>query len=392
MTVAPRRAHDGERQLSANTSDVPTDEMTQPALPPTLFKLPHLNRPVAQPQANVATVVEPVSEIVEAAPSTVEIGLQEDPIVAPGNAPSASESVLKDDLVSRAPVVTAEPHETITKAQSTTAAAEPPQRRTSKISPYAELDNAPAGRTWMERVSSHGLVLVMLLIVVAAALLTGRNSGDPPGFDDSVAVDVGELQFDLGESTELPLPTHQHMALDLDAENAASASIDAPLETEAPVATDSASGDTAEFSVDGVAAETVGTAIGPLPVAEKALSEITAAVAPPAVTADAVTPPRSGNDPMAEYAPRIEVNKYVQGTDPDDLSGARQKSLAVPTLEELESAIAKEPQSHPGPEFSKTPFGITDANLLQRLNDLIEEKSGRKASAPTDPVYPTSNN
>ncbi|MEC8475633.1 MAG: hypothetical protein VXZ38_13335 [Planctomycetota bacterium] len=57
----------------------------------------------------------------------------------------------------------------------------------------------PAGRNWMEQVGSPGIVIGLLLSVIAAALLTGRDR------DQSSSEQVDLLSFDIND-LQLPLP------------------------------------------------------------------------------------------------------------------------------------------------------------------------------------------
>ncbi len=65
----------------------------------------------------------------------------------------------------------------------------------------------PAGRSWMERIGSHSVVVVLLLVVIAAGLVIGRNSRNQ-GIDSSLADSSDLLDFDEGTELDLPLPKH----------------------------------------------------------------------------------------------------------------------------------------------------------------------------------------
>ena len=72
----------------------------------------------------------------------------------------------------------------------------------AEVTPLASTDR-PAGRSWMDSIGSHGIVVALLLVVVAAALYTGRaGKNDPP--DASLADGRDWLEYDSGDEISLP--------------------------------------------------------------------------------------------------------------------------------------------------------------------------------------------
>ena len=76
---------------------------------------------------------------------------------------------------------------------------------TAESTPVGQTDR-PAGRSWMDSIGSHGIVVALLLVVVAAALYTGRAGKDDP--DDSSLADGRDwLEYGTGEEISLPNAT-----------------------------------------------------------------------------------------------------------------------------------------------------------------------------------------
>ena len=61
----------------------------------------------------------------------------------------------------------------------------------------------PAGRSWMDSIGSHGIVVALLLVVVAAALYTGR-AGKDDADDASLADGRDWLEYNADEEISLP--------------------------------------------------------------------------------------------------------------------------------------------------------------------------------------------
>ena len=71
-----------------------------------------------------------------------------------------------------------------------------------ETTPLAATDR-PAGRSWMDSIGSHGIVVALLLVVVAAALYTGRVDKDDS--DDASLAD-GRDWLEYGPDDEISLP------------------------------------------------------------------------------------------------------------------------------------------------------------------------------------------
>lgn len=339
------------------------DDSAPPELPPTLFKLPNLKPGGGKSVAPVTA--PPALEQPEMASQTVAVSEPSAATEAAGRQPApkpyaSGESNVLAETPNDLAISRSEPE----RDQSSSVSR---GYQSEKISPYAEPAQTPAGRTWMERISSHALVLVMLLIVVAAAMITGRGPNDPSELDDSVANENREIQFD-DSAVELPMPDHAHQK-----------STPKLVQSVEPAAPTGRSTEDVKFKLasDGSPSLMAQANLNTEPAAP--LPEVTVSLEPAA-------------DEVAAPATRIEANKIVQDTDGTEaqMVSAREDVSAVPTLEELESAIQPETEVDRGPDFSNTPFGITDATLLRQLDQLINEMSAAQQAG--DLVYPNPNN
>ncbi len=316
MTVSPRRVQDGSR----HTPDEPSGfEKQEPATPPTLFELRNLGKRAdndAQPTTcettkDVSPTVDPVNDAPDETPRSSRRASLIEQAESKAEAEQALPQLTKD----------VQP----TNDRGTSKASTPPAPAPPNDTILEPLDQLPAGRTWMEKIGSHALVLAMLLIVVAAAFLTG-NGKDNQQYDDSVADTITELDFDLGENAELPIPEHDHGAPSSDI-------------TVAEAESDSLS----QIGNSNVmAANELDSAV--------ALSE-------PVIDVDLDV---ETNLPEATDALKSERTEAVAVSNRLDAS-------TIPTLEDLESTgvveVAKPATSNAsafkGPAFSKTPFGIS---------------------------------
>ena len=263
-------------------------------------------------------------------------------------------------------------------------------------------ESIPAGRTWMERVGSHALVLRMLLIVVAAAVLTGRKTGDPSESDDSIAASAGqEIRFDSQGQPELPIPDHLHlttpveMAID---HSAAQSTMDSaePRALEPFVSAEDRA-ITSKLAI----AETTGsdaTFAGQSGAAALSEPQVNRVDSMASAVENSAVPGTSG------AGPRVDANQFSEGstsvgaTTVSNRTVLEDEALAVPTLEDLESSagIMADTRGYDGPNFSRTPFGITDSDLLLHLDELIQRSSrpatGNPAASYSAAASPTSSN
>ena len=375
MTVAPRRAQDGQRLA---TSDLhPTarpDPLAAAAeLPPTLFRLPNLTSSSGDTAAvgqgdSRATAVNPPAENRHNDARSAPIG--ESPAAqlpahqSPANQPPAARSagegraalfepIPDPDRPSSACPLTAESASTGSDVvhrdgQRPTLASvlEYCKRALSDSS-----NDLPAGRTWMEKFGSHALVLGMLAVVVAAAMLTGRGN-DPPTTDDSVANRSAEgLDFDAATDIELPGPTDY-------------ATAETPT-AETPTANPGLGGEVpAGIPMYSTAAK---------PAAAKAVAAAATVAGGPAasVQATSLDPPHTtvtpaGSTPIAGSDSGIEFNHFVSpsgGIEATTVS-SRTPNDTPPHVPSLEGPGSGGPAGHVsqpnGPHFSRTPFGIAD--------------------------------
>ena len=204
MTVSPRRARDGERQPTASNNGVEADlgqppELTgrsaaevemQDALPPTLFKMPNLNssppstaavnnlidpEALADPTLNSGLNggAEPTltAEFVEADASTEtqSVGSQTDAASTASPTTSPTNKAKPSDSFSDSAAIIAPSGQ---DDRGNEPAANPvmvDENLKLPLNPPDSGQSQPSGRTWAERIGSHALVIVMLLIVVAAA-------------------------------------------------------------------------------------------------------------------------------------------------------------------------------------------------------------------------------
>ena len=219
--IIPPSQHDQPRRIDRlpQTAQAVSEPRVDPShppgeLPPTLFALPDLNAPSTRPidaattDAGQASAASTADEVPQANP--------EPHSTAPSVAPS-SEPIIRNDPPS--------------------AQAVPPQHDRSPIdgelTTGTHVHEQEASASLLDRVGSHAIVLVMLLVVFGIALLAGRspidhspsplatestiadpviatsevnmpepaNSAIPPGVDSPASVDASESAFFAAAST-----------------------------------------------------------------------------------------------------------------------------------------------------------------------------------------------
>lgn len=356
MTVSPKWPQDGNRQPSVCDNGVESGNSTDSAaLPPTLFELPNLNQPAPQ-QVSTGSQVEalvPASQTDSSVSEPTEDSKSQDdtrppipPAVVAGVAavPPAAPATAQTRVVD-GPV----------PGPGQRSSSPIPQESTPTDRIRSQYDQ-PAGRTWMETIGSHSVVVVLLLIVIASGLLIGRNSGDKEG-DAALADSSDLLDFDEGTEFELPLPQHgaaPHVDYAVSAEGNASGPHDSPEPIKAD-ASDLAS----EMGVSDSSSPVAGTDDG---------SQMQDRLANSETQVDAAI----NDQGLPQDASRIEVNKVNDGSSNVDFMAASSRiptatSLdALPTLEELagESTVpgpqAAVEEASPTPRLSKTPAPIAD--------------------------------
>ncbi len=363
MTVSPRRAQDGTRQPSGNTepASCPPSESavchdgdaktpSAETLPPTLFELPNLSGgPAENETKSPATPTTPPapSAVVEPDPVPKEQGTEDQPLS------------LGDELDRILPVAPVPPA---------------PQATSTVDADPEPIDPLPAGRTWMEKIGSHALVLVMLLIVVAAALLTGQGSGDT-SYDDSVAENAeSELDFELGEKVQLPLPDHTHL------HQSEEFAMDSPDKTASATEVKQDSIDVSEEAEANLTVSTASVALSAPKVNEEDL-----AVEIASTELENVDTELSAAELIAQSTPRIETNKFFHHSESVDAVAVSNRVMTekVPTLEDLETGSSETaaPARQDGPNFTRTPFGLSDSLLMEKLEQYIQDAASSAASA-----------
>lgn len=164
MQPEPSRPQSGESMQAMSAGHAASGESVgSSSMPPTLFRLPKLKK---------ADAVSPSSEPHD--------DRSEPPQSRPPVPPAVSTSV-------------------DTPAND---AQKPSQRDSTTVTPQPRDfgtygGDAPAGRSWMDSVRSHGVVVVLLLIFVVAAVATNRTS--EPGPNDAAVVDRGEFALDVDQ-------------------------------------------------------------------------------------------------------------------------------------------------------------------------------------------------
>jgi hypothetical protein len=184
MTVSPEWPQDGDRRPKADDNGVESgDNSNEPALPPTLFKLPDLNR-----------------EEEGRRPQPAALNPQDDPADTP---PENDAEEPTDDT--NQPTAD-QPGADQPSAKQPSGKQEDPKKEKDAAPPRAPLPPAtdqPAGRSWMETFGSHGMVVVLLMTVVGAALISNRNTTDLTLEPLADSEPVAELA-----SIEPPIPAH----------------------------------------------------------------------------------------------------------------------------------------------------------------------------------------
>ena len=236
MTVSPPWPQDGNQLPKAADNGVGSDEgHRSPSLPPTLFALPNLNRVSSAvteaipwtPSPEPVKAATPEPEFPAWPPSPQPVPAMPRPEAAPyRTARQDSEDRPKSptppavSLATQTPATAPAPRST--RHTVTTSAPAKPTAKSPWLQKVASSD-VWAIRSWMETLGSHGVIAVLLMLVVAAALLTGRESSDLES-GDSLA-EIGELlDFDDGTRVDLPIPPHELSASD-DFQGTASATI-----------------------------------------------------------------------------------------------------------------------------------------------------------------------
>ncbi len=231
MTIESDRSKDG---TSLNQGDV--EERIVPLCdPPILFSLPSLNKNSQHDGSDVAegekvktdllqnhlptegldSLAQKTNKVVHSTESNLRWGVENvsgqsrpasEPVELSHTGPvsdSATEHAKRSEITSLSEANDLEARNTesstikVSSSDRADASASPSKKEGPTKLPLT--DSVPAGRTWMEQVGSHGIVIGLLLSVIAAALLTGRDR------DQSSSEQVDLLSFDRND-LQLPLP------------------------------------------------------------------------------------------------------------------------------------------------------------------------------------------
>ncbi|MEM1069612.1 MAG: hypothetical protein AAGI63_12000 [Planctomycetota bacterium] len=104
------------------------------------------------------------------------------------------------------------PNEDLDRANEQSLRTKPTDDPITKRIPPRPIPDAPAGRSWSESIGSHGIVLGLLLVVVAAALITGRD-GQENDTESNLAGHSDLIEFDRGDMVEMPDVTADSMMM-----------------------------------------------------------------------------------------------------------------------------------------------------------------------------------
>ncbi len=211
----------------------------------------------------------------------------------------------------------------------------------------------------MERIGSHSVVVVILLVVIAAGLVIGRNSRNQ-GLDSSLA-DSSELLLDFDEGTELELPLPKHD----DNRQSKFAATESSAQSQLP-------GVSAFAPSDSLTSAIVATDVATSPNRDAAADDASAAD----IFADSAA---RLSDPRTDLAATggadanlVGVNNVNEGSANVDFLAASSRIPAetslnsLPTLDELDdqpSAAGEQTTvaaKTPAPRLSKTPAPIID--------------------------------
>ncbi len=220
MTVSPRWPQDNTpTPLGADDGVAATDS----SVPPTLLRLPNLNQvPPASPAQN------PVAQNPFVADLNVQ-NLNEQHRLGHANAPAAgmpNQLVPNNGLPTspvNQPVLNQPAADTAAGVASPIAGyeqstdqhrmAQQPSEQSFNCLEYPNVSDpfsdAPTGRSWMEVAQQHGVVVLLLMVVVATAVFTGRKTSIE-GQGASIADGIDLSSIDEGMAADIPWSSHTH--------------------------------------------------------------------------------------------------------------------------------------------------------------------------------------
>ena len=211
MTVSPKWPDEGNRPpFQEGNADHAQQGRCSSALPPTLFQLPNL-RTAGTFSRGVTASQQPASPSSESDSPDIVAEMPFGNAIssaAPAQHQSSAELEIQDrnEDDSRFPAPPA-----VVDSLDTPATAKSNRINCDSISHYSkhtassdavESQNSPAGRSWMDSIGSHGVVVGLLLLVVVAALYTnGARKED--GVDSSLADSHDWLEYSTDEEINL---------------------------------------------------------------------------------------------------------------------------------------------------------------------------------------------
>ena len=218
MSVSPKWPDERKKpQFQEGNPDVAEPTGPPDALPPTLFQLPNLqvahNSPAKTTESSDSTSTLAGQYL---APQVARLPLESvgfegiQAAQALMTQPSTNFEQLgngKADALGPSAVGGDETHATASPAEvnrelGSGCGASKLSPENKKKMPLAPIDR-PAGRSWMDSIGSHGIVVALLLVVVAAALYTGRVSKDD---SDAASLADGRDWLEYGTDDEISLP------------------------------------------------------------------------------------------------------------------------------------------------------------------------------------------
>ena len=222
MTVSPKWPDEGKKsQFQEGNPDLAKLVGPPNALPPTLFQLPNL-RADRGPDANRTefsdSVSTPAGQNFAHRVAEMPFGSRGPDGTQAGRVPTIQQTVNPaqsgkgndDEPRFPTPLAVVDGIETPATNQSDGVNRESISRygannraSESKETPPLTPTDRPAGRSWMDSIGSHGIVVALLLVVVAAALYTGRV-GSNDADDASLAEGRDWLEYGTDEEISLP--------------------------------------------------------------------------------------------------------------------------------------------------------------------------------------------
>ena len=222
MTVSPKWPDERKKpQFQKGNPDLAKPTGPPNALPPTLFQLPNLHV-ARQPAAERTEISDSLStpagpdfahQVARMPFESVELegtqAVQVPKTRPPANSEQLGHGKADEPRFSTMPAVlggdetsATAPADGVNRKSISCYGASNLSPENKKTMPLAPVDR-PAGRSWMDSIGSHGIVVTLLLVVVAAALYTGRVSKDD---SDAASLADGRDWLEYGTEDDISLP------------------------------------------------------------------------------------------------------------------------------------------------------------------------------------------